>query len=655
MASGSGIAQAYIQIIPTSEGIKGKLEEMLGGEAESAGKSAGGKFAGTLGKVLKAGSAVATAVTGATAAMTGALVSGANDVAAYGDQVDKMSQKLGLSATAYQQWDYVLGQAGADINSMSTGMKTLTNKLDDAKNGSESAQAMFAQLGLSMDDLSNMSREDVFESVIYGFQGMADSTERAALANDLFGKSGQELTPLFNSSVEDTKALIAASSELGFVMSDEAVKASADYNDAMDTMKRTIGGVKNSMIGEFLPSITTVMDGITELFSGGDGVGKISEGIQSFISTISASAPKFLESGSRIILAIGDAIISNLPQLISAAGQTIMTLANGIIQQLPMIIETGLQILVSLANGIAENLPTMIPTIVSVVLQIVDTLTDPGTLSALIDASIAIIIGLADGLIEALPQLLEKAPEIVMNLMSAIIENAPKLLEASFNLIVKLGEGIVKNFPQVLAKGKEIVMKVGEGILALRNAMREKAIELMTRLITGIVENFPKIVAKGKEIVSKLKDAVVGAVSSLLSAGRNLVEGIWNGISGALGWIKDKIRGWVGNVTSFLKSLFGIHSPSTVMRDQVGKNLALGIGLGFQTEMTDVERMMRDSIPDVSALVGPLDVSAGFRYSTAPQYNYGGVTIQILGRGKDADTLARELQAALDRRVAVWA
>ena len=655
MASGADIAKAYVQIIPSAEGIKGKLTELMGGEADSAGKSAGGKFSGSLGKALKTGGAVVGAVTAATSAMTGAIVGATNDVASYGDQVDKMSQKLGLSAAAYQQWDYVLGQAGADINSMSVGMKTLTNKLDDAKNGSESAQAMFAALGLSMEDLSSMSREEVFEATIYGFQGMADSTERAALANDLFGKSGQELTPLFNSSVEDTKALIAASSELGFVMSDEAVKASADYKDALDTMQRTMGGVKNSMIGEFLPSVTTVMDGITELFSGGDGIGKISEGIQSFINTLSESAPKFLETGSQIILAVGDAIIANLPQLVTAAGQTIMTLADGIIQQLPMIIETGLQILVSLATGIADSLPTMIPTIVSVVLQIVDTLTDPGTLSALIDASIAIIFGLADGLIAALPDLLEKAPEIVINLVQAIIENGPKLLEASIMLVVNLVNGIVQNFPKLISSGKDIVVTLVNGVISFTQKMFEKGRELLDKLITGIVQNFPKVLAKGKEIVGKVVDGVKGALSTAINVGMNVVEGIWQGISNGLSWIKSRITGWVGNVMSFLKRLFKIGSPSKWSRDEIGQNIALGVGVGFEAGMDDVTKKMKASIPKISSLVDPLDISAGINSADAPRYNYGGVTIQILGRGKDAEQLARELQASLERRAAVWA
>ena len=198
----------------------GSLEETgdaaadAGAEAEESGDS----FI-NWGEAVKGAAAVAegalAAVGGAVAAMGGAVVEGtkelvnsAKDMSESADVIDKQSQKVGLSTEAYQKWDYVMNLAGTSMSNMGTGLKTLTNKLDDAKNGSEKSLAMFEQLGLSIDDLNSMSREDVFGAVITGFQNMADSTERAALANDLLGKSGQELTPLFNQTAESTQELM---------------------------------------------------------------------------------------------------------------------------------------------------------------------------------------------------------------------------------------------------------------------------------------------------------------------------------------------------------------------------------------------------------------------------------------------------------------
>ena len=279
------LASAYVQIIPSAKGISGSISSILEPEADKAGKSAGGKLGSALGTAAKVGAGAITAATAALAAGGAAFVKSSNEVAQYGDNVDKMSQKLGLSAKSYQEWDYVMQLAGTDMGSMTTGLKTLTNKLDDAKNGSDEARGMFEKLGISMEDINTMSREDLFAKTIEGFQGMADSTDRAALANDLFGKSGQNLAPLFNQSAEATKGLIEQANQYGMIMSGDAVKASADFEDALTRMQSTMTGAKNALIAEFLPSLTSMMDGVSMLVSGDkNGFDKISEGVDSLTS-----------------------------------------------------------------------------------------------------------------------------------------------------------------------------------------------------------------------------------------------------------------------------------------------------------------------------------------------------------------------------------
>ena len=106
------------------------------------------------------------------------------------------------------------------------------------------------------------------------------------------------------------------------------------------------------------------------------------------------------------------------------------------------------------------------------------------------------------------------------------------------------------------------------------------------------------LLAKGKDAASNLVSAVVNGVKSLpgklLETGKNLVSGLWEGISGSFTWIKDKISGWVGNVTGFIKNLFGIHSPSAVMRDEVGKMLGLGMAEGIEKSRSAVNAAVRD-------------------------------------------------------------
>ena len=600
MANGADIAKAYVEIVPSADGIKGKLTELLGGEAETAGKQSGGKFSKFFGGALKAGGMAVTGMATAATALTGTLLAGANATADYGDNIDKMSQKMGLSATAYQEWDAIMQHSGTSIDSMQRGMTTLSK-------AAEAGSDAFEKLGISQEDLASMSQEELFAATIQGLQGMESGTERTALAQQLLGGSSKELGALLNMSAEETEAMRQRVHELGGVMSDDAVKAAAAYKDSLQDMQTAFAGAKRGLMSDFMPAITTVMDGLTMIFSGDSGgIGKISEGINQFINSLSTQMPQFMQAGSQILMSIVEAIVANLPQLLGAASDVIMTLTQGIIENLPALIESGLQVLVTLAMGIAENLPTLIPTIVDVVIEIVETLID--NVDMLVDSAIAIIVALADGLIRALPKLIAKAPEIVGKLVDAIVRNAPKLLKS--------------------------------------------AAEIIKQLVTGIANNLSQIFSKGQEIVQKVISGVGNAIGGLWSAGMDIVRGLWRGISDGLGWIKSRISGWVGDVMSFIKGLFGIHSPSTWARDEIGLNIARGIGLGFEAGMTDVELAMKAALPDMAMTAG---VSGTSVLRSAPAYNYGGVTIQILGREKDADTLARELQSALVRRATVWA
>ena len=337
-------------------------------DAESKFKKVG-KALKTIGKAM----ATATAAIGTAAVAAGKkLVDLAGETAEQGDEVDKMSQKLGMSAEGYQKWDYVLGQAGVEITSMTTGMKTLTNKIDDAKNGSDKAQAMFTKLGISMNDLQTMSREDIFAATVKGFQGMADSTERAALANDLFGKSGQNLTPLFNETAESTEALKQQAEDLGFVMSNESVKASADYKDSLQTLSRTFSGVKNNIVGTLLPGLTSITDGLALLLTGSEGAKeKIQSGAKDIVDQLKDIFPRVGDMLMTLIETVGETapeligslvsgITDNLPQIVESAGMIIMSFLTSLIDALPQLADGAVEVVVTLATSILDNLPKIL-------------------------------------------------------------------------------------------------------------------------------------------------------------------------------------------------------------------------------------------------------------------------------------------------------
>lgn len=177
----------------------------------------------------------------------------AGEVAVFGDKIDKASQKLGISAEAYQEWDAVLQHSGTSIDSLGMGMQTLAN------NAAAGAKE-FAALGISQADA--LSREDLFEKTITGLQNITDENKRAQIAQKLFGRSAKELGPLLNTSAKETEAMRKRVHDLGGVMSNEAVKDSAAYQDALQDMTTAIDGAKRSLFSALLPTITKVMNAI---------------------------------------------------------------------------------------------------------------------------------------------------------------------------------------------------------------------------------------------------------------------------------------------------------------------------------------------------------------------------------------------------------
>lgn len=545
------VARAVVTIVPSMEGAQKSITEQLTGAASSAGDKAGNTAGSAFGGGLKKGLAVAgaatAAVAGATVAAGKAFMDAAGDVAAYGDNIDKMSQKVGISAEAYQEWDFIAQHSGTSMESLKTSFKTMANAAQDGKEE-------FKTLGLSLDEVKNMSTEDLFSAVISGLQGMEEGTERTAVASALLGKGATELGALLNTSAADTEAMRQQVHDLGGVMSNEAVKDAAAYQDSLQNLQTGLTGLKNNMIAEFLPGVTTVMDGLTAIVSGDSegGLAMVDQGINDFVNNLTELAPQMFEVGASILESFATAIIDNLPELMEAGLPIIMQLVEAIIENLPALIEAAVEIVAMIAESIGENLPTLIPAAVDAILTIVEGLID--NIDMLIDAAIAIIVGLAEGLIEALPQLIERLPEIIIKIVEALIENAPKLLEAAVQIIVQLTTGLFEALPDLIAKLPEIIAAIVKGIVSLAGDMVEAGKELVNGIWKGIKENWDNIVKNVKDLGGKLVDSV--------------------------------------------KGFFKIGSPSKLFADEVGQWIPEGIAVGIDANAESVSESVDDMVKD---------------------------------------------------------
>lgn len=320
------------------------------------------KLQDTLGKAVTGAAKMATGVAASISAAGAAVFAFADNVASVGDTIDKQSQKLGLSAKGYQEWEAVLGHCGASIDSFKGGMKTLTSAITT---GSKSQVAAFKAVGLSMEQVQSMSREDVLNAVITGLQGMDESAERTSIATTLLGKAAGELGPLLNTSAEDTAAMKQAVNELGGVMSDEGVAASAAFKDALQDLTTIGTGLKNALGTQVLPYVTEAMTALTDGFRQ-DGIAGMERAaadiVGGFTAKFAEKIPDIAAQATSAAQNFAAYLQDNMPLIVECGGQIITNLANGIFDASPSIAEAGIQTVATLVAEIWSHADDILTT-----------------------------------------------------------------------------------------------------------------------------------------------------------------------------------------------------------------------------------------------------------------------------------------------------
>lgn len=516
-------AKAAIQQLNESEQQSSNTAQKLGDDSAQAGRdiedvgekarktgddldNASGKasnFGAILAGAAKASTAAVAAVGTAAVAAVGSLGKLVKSTADYGDNVDKMSQKMGLSASAYQEWDFVLQHAGTSISSLKMGMRTLATA---AENGNDA----FQKLGITQSELNNLSQEQLFSRTISALQNVTDETERTYLTGQLLGRGATELGALLNMSAEETEAMKQQVHELGGVMSDDAVKASARFADNMQDLRTKISGFGRNIAAEFLPGVNDVIEGLTLLLSSSDqagdkitsGLSAITDRVQSILPKISSTfstignafigiAPDVVRVGVDLLEGLTSSLIDNAPQLSRAIISIGQTLVSGIGTLAPMLLDGAFSIVSELANGIAQALPALIPAAVDIVSKLAITLTSPENIMLLINGAIALMQGLTEGLLKGRAVLFNAVPSIIENLVNAIIQAAPQLLIGATEIMVQLTTGLIQEVPVLL----------------------EKIPEIVAIILQGFIDQFPAFLKAGAGIASSLWNGIKGLFS----------------------------------------------------------------------------------------------------------------------------------------------
>lgn len=337
--------------------------------------------------------------------------------------------------------------------------------------------------------------------------------------------------------------------------------------------------------------------------------------------SIVTAAPKLITSAANIVKSLAEGVKNNAPGFVSKALDLLDGFADSLTKSVPKLVTNGMQFIRSLVQGIVQSLPELISRVPEIVSKFANIINDNAP--TIIKAGIGIIKDLVVGIIKAIPTLVQNIPKIITAIIDVweafnwaslgkkaitllkdgIIKAAGLVKTAGQNILTTI-TNVLKNLPtQLMNLGKSAITKLANGIRSLAGSVRSSATNIFNVIINAIKGLPAKLLALGKQAIQKLVSGIKSLASSVKSAatdignkiidtlkqlpskvldvGKNIVKGLWEGISNAGGWLLNKIKEWAGGILDGIKGFFGIKSPSRVMRDEVGRYLAEGVGEGI--------------------------------------------------------------------------
>ena len=556
MADGSHIevAKAYVTIVPSMEGSQQTIAQELGASASEAskevGEQAGKDFGNALATGLKATAAtIATAVAAVTAAAvaTGkAFIDAANDVAEWGNTVDKESQKMNMSAAGYQEWSFILEHAGTSIDGMKTAMKKLTVAAEEGDDA-------FAALGITQEQLAAMSPEETWNATVAALQNVSDEGERTYLASQLLGKGAVELAPLFNMTAEETDALKQQVYDLGGIMSDDAVKAAAEYEDQLQNMKTSLTGLKNNIMSQFLPGISSVMEGLSLLFSGNGGMEQIQAGLMDITSQIAELSPQFVELAGAIIMSLLDAFGPQLPTLLTGIFGFLNQALVGVVQLIPSLMPVVTLAIQGLIQTVFQCLPLITSSLITLITDLVTWLASGNNAKTFMSGIVQLVTQIVSQISMVLPIILPAIAQIISALVIELTspDNIQLLINAVLLVAGATFMALVNTVPTLISFVQDVLQNLG-GILANFFGF---AVPLVAQGIAGIVTTVQGWGANIKGYIDGLINSIRDGINNWLA---NLQNSFINGFNTILGWvwsIVSTIQGFVYDCINTLASL----------------------------------------------------------------------------------------------------
>ena len=572
------LAKAYVQIIPSAEGIQGRIRKELEPEADSAGSSFGGKMVGMIKKVI------------ATAAIGKALSASISEGAAleqslggietlFKDSADKVKAN---AAKAYQ----TAGMSANDYMELTTSFSAslLSSLAGDTSKAADVADMAMVdmsdnanKMGTNMEDIKNAyqgfakQNYTMLDNLKLGYGGTKSEMER--LLADAQKISGVEYNIDNLSDVYSAIHVIQGQLDItGTTAKEAATTISGSFNQMKAAAKNVMGEIALGM--DVGPALNELANTIITFAVGNllPAVWNVISALPSAIVTfVTALGPQLFAAVSGLIPQIASGITTGIPTLYQSAMQLMDQFNIGIQEQLPTLLQKGVDFISNIVNGILQNLPQVITMAGNVITYFVNTI------------------------ISMLPTVLSAGARLLLRLVNGIINNLPQITQAAVTAIVRFVASIGQNLPQILQSGITIIAKLAAGLI---------------RAIPNLVGQIPAIIS-----------AIVNAFTSQNwgRIGINIISGIASGLRSAAHMLWDAVKGVLGGFKENVLAFFGIHSPSR-WGAYVGEMIDTGIANGLIGKTTLVSNAAAELQKSVKKPIGTsMDLAISGKSSTESQ------------------------------------
>ncbi len=644
------------------------LKKQLDPEAESAGSSAGGKIGAGMKIAVAAGAAAAGAVMVKT--ISSSLQEGAKLQQSLGgvetlfkssaskvkDYANQAYRTAGLSANDYME--NVTSFSASLLQSMGGNTAKAADKANMAMvDMSDNANKMGSNIGDIQNAYQGFAKQNytMLDNLKLGYGGTQDEMKR--LLSDATKITGVKYNM---SNLSDVYSAIHAIQGKLNITGTTAREAASTFSGSFDSMKAAASNVLGKLslgmnIGPDLQALATTVS--TFLFQNfipmvTNVLTALPAAIVTFVQT---AAPQFMSAGAKMLSQLAGGFTTGMPQF-SAKLQGIITgITTWITANLPTLMATGTKILTDIANGILQALPGLVTTAGQLINSFVKFLMV--NLPVILNSGKNMLLKLIDGIISNLPAIGRSAIQAVSKFISTITQNYPKYVKSGTQILGSLVSGILQRLPKLISTVATLVKEFLAMLISHLPQIIVAGGKMILSLIAGLIRSLPKLVGQvgkiGKSIINGFKKI------NLLQVGVNIVKGLWNGIGNMAGWIKDKIAGFGKGVLNSLKSFFKIHSPSRVMRDEIGRYLVEGIGVGIEKyasnayqAMTTLGSGIEDRVPSLTmdyGTTGSLATAAvqqlSFRAASA---SYPAVAMAGSTSGSTGDILELHVDANID-------